>query len=63
MMHPGQTLISAIQMGQFTTDRLQAILKKKVTAMGYEFIEDKVGGMPIVRAMSEIAGSSVMPIA
>lgn len=63
MMHPGQTLISAIQLGQFSVDRLQAILKKKVTALAYEFIEDKVGGMPIIRAMSEIAGSSVIPLA
>ncbi|HEY4656241.1 MAG TPA: alanine dehydrogenase [Cyclobacteriaceae bacterium] len=63
LMHPGQTLISAIQLGQFTTDRLQAILKKKITALAYEFIEDKVGGMPIIRAMSEIAGSSVIPLA
>lgn len=63
MMHPGQTLISAIQLGQFTTDRLQALLKKKVTALAYEFIEDKVGGMPIIRAMSEIAGSCVIPLA
>lgn len=63
MMHPGQTLISAIQLGQFSTDRLQAILKKKLTALAYEFIEDKVGGMPIIRAMSEIAGSSVIPLA
>lgn len=63
MMHPGQTLISAIQLGQFSTDRLQAILKKKVTALAYEFIEDKVGGMPIIRAMSEIAGSSAIPLA
>jgi alanine dehydrogenase len=38
-------------------------MKKKVTALGYEFIEDKVGGMPIIRAMSEIAGSTVMLIA
>ena len=44
LMHPGQTLISAIQLGQFSADRLQAILKKKVTALAYEFIEDKVGG-------------------
>jgi alanine dehydrogenase len=42
---------------------LQAMLKKKVIALAYEFIEDKVGGMPIVRAMSEIAGSSVLLIA
>ena len=63
LMHPGQTLISAMQLGQFTTDKLQAILRKKITALAYEFIEDKVGGMPIVRAMSEIAGSTVMLIA
>jgi alanine dehydrogenase len=63
MMHPGQTLISAIQMGQMKVEVLQAMLKKKIIALAYEFIEDKVGGMPIIRAMSEIAGSSVLLIA
>ncbi len=63
LMHPGQTLISAIQLGQFKTEHLQAMLRKKLINLAYEFIEDKVGGMPIIRAMSEIAGSSVMPIA
>lgn len=63
LMHPGQTLISAIQLGQLKGDHLQAIVNKKLIALAYEFIEDKVGGMPIIRAMSEIAGSSVMPIA
>jgi alanine dehydrogenase len=63
LMHPGQTLISALQMGQLKVEVLQAMLKKKVIALAYEFIEDKVGGMPIIRAMSEIAGSSVLLIA
>lgn len=63
MMHPGQALISAMQLGQMKVENLQALLKKKVTALAYEFIEDKVGGMPIIRAMSEIAGSTVMLIA
>jgi alanine dehydrogenase len=63
LMHPGQTLISAMQMGQLKVEVLQAMLKKKIIALAYEFIEDKVGGMPIVRAMSEIAGSSVLLIA
>src|SRR3990170_13364 len=57
MMHPNQGLISALQLGHLKTDNLQALLKKKVTALAYEFIEDKVGGMPIIRAMSEIAGT------
>ena len=63
MMHPGQTLISAMQMGQMKVEVLQAMLKKKIIALAYEYIEDKVGGMPIIRAMSEIAGSSVLLIA
>jgi alanine dehydrogenase len=63
LMHPGQTLISALQIGHLKVESLQALLKKKVISLAYEFIEDKVGGMPIVRAMSEIAGSSVLLIA
>lgn len=63
LMHSGQTLISALQLGHLRVECLQALLKKKVTALAYEFIEDKVGGMPIIRAMSEIAGSTVMLIA
>ncbi len=60
---PGQTLISALQMGHLSPDFIQALAKKKVTALAYEFIEDKVGSMPIIRAMSEIAGSTVILIA
>jgi alanine dehydrogenase len=63
LMHPGQTLISALQIGQLKVEVLQAMMKKKIIALAYEFIEDKVGGMPIIRAMSEIAGSSVLLIA
>lgn len=63
MMKEGTTLISAFQTGSQTADYLNSLNKKKITALGYEFIEDKVGGLPLVRAMSEIAGSSVMLIA
>jgi alanine dehydrogenase len=60
---PGQTLISALQMGHTQPDYIEQLQKKKVTALAYEFIEDKVGSMPIIRAMSEIAGSAVILIA
>ena len=62
-MNTGKVLISALQMGNQTPESLRAINNKKLTALAYEFIEDKVGGMPAVRAMSEIAGSTVMLIA
>ena len=63
MLKPGITLFSAFQSGTQTADYLKALTQKKITAIGYEFIEDKAGGLPLVRAMSEIAGSTVMLIA
>ncbi|MEQ9440273.1 MAG: alanine dehydrogenase [Cyclobacteriaceae bacterium] len=59
----GATLISALQMGNQTPEFIHALNKKKITGVAFEFIEDKVGGMPVVRAMSEIAGSTVMTVA
>ncbi|MEM6522761.1 MAG: alanine dehydrogenase [Bacteroidota bacterium] len=63
LMKPGQSLISALQIGNQAPDYIKALNKKSIIALAYEFIEDKVGGMPIIRAMSEIAGSTVMSIA
>jgi len=60
---PGKTLISALQIGSQTADYLQALNEKRITAVAIEQIEDKVGGLPVVRAMSEVAGSTVIPIA
>ncbi|MBL7852150.1 MAG: alanine dehydrogenase [Cyclobacteriaceae bacterium] len=60
---PGQILISALQLGHLQKQFIDALMQKRVTSLAWEFIEDKVGGMPIIRAMSEIAGSTVMLIA
>jgi alanine dehydrogenase len=62
-MKPGKTLMSALQMAKLTGEYLDAITKNKINAIAFEFIEDKAGTRPIVRAMSEICGSTVMLIA
>lgn len=62
-MKQGKTLISALQMASLSPELISAIVKNKTIALAFEMIEDKVGGMPVVRAMSEIAGSTVMLIA
>lgn len=62
-MKPGKTLISALQIGNQREEYFHKLNRKRITAVGFELIEDKVGGMPVVRAMSEIAGSTVMLIA
>ncbi|KOY86943.1 alanine dehydrogenase [bacterium 336/3] len=63
MLKPNKTLISTLPMAKITSEFLQELNKKRITAIAYEYIQDKAGGMPVVRAMSEIAGSTVMLIA
>lgn len=62
-LKPGKVLISALQLGNQSPEFIEALNKKKIVSVGFELIEDKVGGMPVVRAMSEIAGSTIMLIA
>lgn len=62
-MKSGQTLISALQMAQLNSGYLDIINKKRINAIAFEFIEDREGSKPVVKAMSEIAGSTAMLIA
>lgn len=63
MIKPGSTLISALQTGHANADYFEALNKKKITAIAYEMLEDKAGGLPLVNAMSELAGNLAIPIA
>ncbi|UXX79574.1 alanine dehydrogenase [Reichenbachiella carrageenanivorans] len=63
MMSMGKTIISTIHADKDLGQRLSMLNDKKATAIGYEFIEDQIGGLPIVRAMSEIVGAVVIPTA
>ncbi|WP_339698872.1 alanine dehydrogenase [Algoriphagus aquimarinus] len=62
-MNQGSCLMSALQLEGQDQEFIQTLNRKKITAVAFEYLEDKVGGMPVVRAMSEIAGSTVMLIA
>jgi alanine dehydrogenase len=63
LMKAGQILISALQLGNLEEQFIAQLNRKKVTALAYEFIEDKVGGMPVIRALSEIAGIAAVSVA
>lgn len=63
LIQPGSVVISALQVAQISTAYINALNQKRITAFAFEMLEDEVGGLPIVRAMSEIAGSTVMLIA
>ncbi|MFC3809539.1 alanine dehydrogenase [Lacihabitans lacunae] len=63
ILSPNSTLISTLNITSLNVDYFRKLLSKNITALAFEYIEDKVGQMPIIRAMSEIAGSAVLLIA
>jgi alanine dehydrogenase len=63
MMQVNQTLISPIHLPTLKKEYIQRLMKKKVTALAFEYTKDDAGMFPFVRAMSEIAGSSVILLA
>jgi len=63
MMSNRTTLISALQMSQLSPELIQDLNNKQITGVAWEMLEDEVGNLPIVRTLSEIAGSTVMLIA
>ena len=63
LLKPNQFIISPIHMAVMKRDILQKMMDKKITALSFENLKDDTGHNPIVRSMSEIAGSAVMLIA
>lgn len=63
LLKPGQYVISPIHLSVMKRSILQKMMEKKITALSFENLKDDSGHNPIVRSMSEIAGSAVMLIA
>ncbi|MCB0516800.1 MAG: alanine dehydrogenase [Chitinophagales bacterium] len=63
MLHPLQVLFSPIHLPMMQSDYLAHLMRKQVTGIAFEYIKDEYGSFPIVRTLSEIAGSSVIYIA
>jgi len=63
LLKPNQYIISPIHLAVMKRDILQKMMDKKITALSFENLKDDTGHNPIVRSMSEIAGSAVMLIA
>ncbi|MBZ0205788.1 MAG: alanine dehydrogenase [Flavobacteriales bacterium] len=63
MLRHKQILVSALQMGGQHRESLRRMMEKKVTAVAWDFIKDREGIFPIIRAMGEIAGNTSIQIA
>lgn len=63
LLQANQIIISPIHLATLQSAQLQNMMEKKITALSFENLKDDAGTFPIVRSMSEIAGSAVMLIA
>ncbi|WP_298480114.1 alanine dehydrogenase [uncultured Maribacter sp.] len=63
MLNPQATVISALQIKTQNKSYFEAMAKKRITAIAFEYIQDSDGKYPAVRSLSEIAGISSVLIA
>ncbi len=63
MINPQTIVISAIQLKTRKKEYFEALHKKKITALAFEFIKDDDGTYPAVKSLSEIAGTASVLIA
>ena len=63
MMQHKQTIISSINASAINEDYFKRLLTKRITALAFEYVQDKAGTFPVIRAMSEIAGNTSMLVA
>ncbi|MFV0305419.1 MAG: alanine dehydrogenase [Moheibacter sp.] len=63
LMTPNSFLVSTVQLNIQTRSYFEKLAAKKITALGFEFIKDAHGHLPVVRLLSEIAGTASILIA
>lgn len=63
LMNPQTIVISAIQLKTRKKEYFEALNKKKITALAFEFIKDDDGSFPAVKSLSEIAGTASVLVA
>lgn len=63
MVNPQTIVISAIQLKTRKKEYFEALSKKKVTALAFEYIKDEDGSYPAVKSLSEIAGTASVLVA
>jgi alanine dehydrogenase len=63
LLQMNQTIISPIHLSALKSELLEKMMEKRITGISFENLKDDSGSYPIVRSMSEIAGSAVMLVA
>ena len=63
MINPQSVLISALQLKTQTKKYFESLAKKRITAVAFDYIKDDHGVFPVVKSLSEIAGTASVLVA
>ncbi len=63
LMKPQSVIFSALQLKTQNKEYFEALAKKRITALAFDYIKDEQGSYPIVKSLSEIAGIASIHIA
>ncbi len=63
LVNPDTIVISAIQLKTRKKNYFEAMTKKRITALAFEYIKDEDGSYPAVKSLSEIAGTASILVA
>ena len=62
-MRPGSTIIGFLHLAAGRADRVELLLEKKITAIGYEIIQHDDGSLPVLSPLSQLGGRMVPQVA
>jgi len=63
MLQPGTTIAGFLHLASAHQNKIDALLKDKITAIAYEQIEEKDGSLPVLRPFSQIGGAMAAEVA
>ena len=63
MMKDRQVLISTVSLAHQSQQYFRSLIRKKVTALAFEYIQDAFGSFPLRRSISEIVGNASIMLA
>lgn len=63
MLTPGAILMGLLHLASTRQERIDALLKNKITSIAYEEIREPDGDMPVLRSLSQIGGMMTAQIA
>ena len=58
-MRDRQTIFSGLQLATHPERTIEKMMDRKITAVAWDFMQDRTGIFPLVRAMGEIAGTAL----